>query len=102
MSVASERKAIRDLLPKYCLISIEQCGKLWDCDGATAQKTIEEFHIPTVKVGSRFKVDPVDAAVHILAQREGITFGQYMEKYGDAAAENAGRYFGRVRRFLAA
>lgn len=102
MSVASERKAMRQLLPAYALLSIPELGKFLGISEEIARGMIKAGTIPSVKVGERRHVDPMDAVVHVLAEREGITAAAYWERHGEATADHVRRYIARIRKVQAA
>lgn len=101
MSVASERKAIRDLLPAYSLMSIPDLAHFLGVSEDVAREMVEDKVIPSIRVGSRRMVDPMDAAVYVLAEREGVSVEDFWDAHGDAAVDLAKKYFARVRRFVA-
>lgn len=98
MSQASERKAMRDLLMDYSLMSLPQIAQFFDCDPRTAAKWLEEWGVPDI----RGKYDPVDVAAGVLAEREGISFAEYESRHGSAVADHVRRYMARIRKATAA
>lgn len=102
MSVASERKAMRELLPAYALLSVPELANFLGVGEDLARDMVADGTIPSVPVGKRRQVDPLDAVVHVLAGREGITAAAYWERHGEQTAELARKYIARIRRVLAA
>lgn len=101
MSVASERKAMREILPQYALLSVPELASFLGCGEDVARAMVEDGTIPSVPIGARRHVDPVDAVVHVLAGREGITAAAFWERHGEHTAELAKKYLARVRRMIA-
>lgn len=102
MSVASERKAMRDLLPTYSLLTIPQFARFLGCSEDTAREMVDDGVVPSVRVGKRRHIDPIDAIVHVLADREGVTAADYWRIHGEATADHARRFIVRVRKVQAA
>lgn len=102
MSVASERKAMRELLPEYSLLSIPQLAAFLGVGEDVARAMVADRIIPSVGVGKRRQVDPMDAVVHVLAEREGVTAAAYWERHGEATADHVRRYVARIRKVQAA
>lgn len=103
MSRASERKRMIEAMAGYSLMSIPDAAALMGCDEDTMHRFIADGVIPTITVGKRQKVDPIDVAVHVLAEKEGTTSAAYWTRYGEAvAAKNARRYCMRVGMFMGA
>lgn len=102
MSVASERKAMRELLPQYALLGTAGVAAFLGCSEDVAREMIDDRTIPSVKVGKRRHVDPVDLVVHVLAEREGVTAEVYWSTHGEQTAELVRKYVARVRRLVAA
>lgn len=102
MSVASERKAMREILPAYSLLTIPQLAAFLGCSEDVAREMVDEGVIPSIRVGKRRHVDPIDAVVHVLADREGISAADYWERHGEATADHVRRYVARIRKMPAA
>lgn len=102
MSVAAERKALRDLLPRYALMSAPEVGAFLGVGEDVARDMIDAGTIPSVRVGKRRMVDPIDLVVYVLAEREGVTSAQFWAIHGEATAELAAKHVARIRRVLAA
>lgn len=98
MSLASERKAIADVLPEYALLSIPKFAAFLGCSEDVARQMVEDGVVPSVTVGKRKHVDPIDAAVYFLAEREGITAAAYWEKNGEATVDHVRRLVARIRK----
>ena len=105
MSTSSERKAMGETLAGYALMGVPQLATFLDCSEATAHAIVEKGLVPSTLVGGRKKVDPMDAAVYVLAGREGLCTpdgnpdgAAYWERHGEAAAEHVRRYVARIRR----
>lgn len=101
MSRASERQAMSDTLAAYSLMSVQQVAKLLGCSEQIAKEMIDGGEIPSIPVGKRRKVDPIDAVVHLLAGREKITPAEFWELHGQAVAELVREHYGRIRVVLA-
>ena len=101
MSIASERKAMRQLLPQYALLSIPELAKFLGVGEDLARDMVKDGTIPSVPMGKRRHVDPMDAVVHVLAGREGVTAAAYWERHGEATADHVRKYIVRIRRFMA-
>lgn len=102
MSAASDRKAMRQILPAYSLLTIPQLALFLGCGEDVAREMVDDSTIPSVRVGKRRHVDPIDAAVHVLADREGITAGEYWRIHGEATVDHVKRYVVRIRKMIAA
>jgi hypothetical protein len=104
MSTSSERKAMGETLAGYALMGVPRLATFLDCSEATAHEIVDRGRIPSVLVGGRKKVDPMDAAVYFLAGREGIHTPEghpdvlaYWERHGDATPDRIRRYVARIR-----
>lgn len=102
MSLASERKSMCDLLPTYSMLTIPQLAAFLGCSDDIARDMVDQGVIPSVRVGKRRHVDPIDAVVHVLAEREGLTPQAYWERHGESTSEHVRRYVARIRRVQAA
>jgi excisionase family DNA binding protein len=102
VSEASDRKAMRAVLPTYALLTIPELAAFLGCSNDIARVMVDDGTIPSIRVGKRRHVDPIDAAVHVLAEREGVTASAFWEKHGDAVADHVRRYVARIRRVTAA
>ena len=92
-----------ETLAAYSLMGIAEFAELLSVSVPTARQLIDSGAIPSVPVGkTRRKVDPIDAVVHILAGREGLTPTEYWRVHGDQTPEYVRKYIARVRKVLAA
>ncbi len=98
MSQASERKAMRELLPQYSLLTVPELGKFLGVGEDVARGMVDDGTIPSVRVGKRRHVDPIDAVVYVLAEREKVTTEDYWRRHGEATADHVARYLSRIRR----
>lgn len=99
MSRASERRAMTEAIAGYALMGVPELAALLGCSPDVAHGMIEEGLIPSVTVGARKKIDPVDAGVYVLAGREGCEPPEYWERYGEGqVVENVRRYFRHAAR----
>jgi hypothetical protein len=105
MSRASERKAMVETLAGYSLMGVPKLAAFLDCSEAVVRALVDDGVIPSTRVGGRSKVDPMDAAVHLLAGREGLftsaghpDHAAYWTRHGEATAEHVRRYVTRIRR----
>jgi len=90
VSKASERKTMIDSVAGYALMGVPELAELLGCSVDVAHG----LDLPWVIVGKRKKVDPVDAGVFILAQREDVTPAEYWDRLGEGqTVENVRRYF---------
>lgn len=101
MSLAADRAAMRDVLPRYALLSAPEMARVLGCGEDVAREMLETGIVPSVRVGKRRHVDPIDLAVYILAERAGMTAEAYWAQHGDQAVELAKRYVARIRRWVA-
>lgn len=98
MSAASERKAMRQLLPEYSLLSVQQLASFLGCSDDIAREMIDDGVIPSVRVGKRRHVDPLDAVVHVLADREGVSAAEFWRAHGIATSERVRDYLAHLRK----
>lgn len=101
MSVAAERKAMRDVLPEYALLPIRELAAFLGASEDIARRMVDAGTIPSVRVGKRRLVDPMDAVAYVLAEREGMTAAQWWAITGDAAIEQIRRHVQRIKRLVA-
>lgn len=83
-------------LAAYSLMSPQQVARLLGCSEAVAKEMIDSGIIPSIPVGKRRKVDPVDAIVHLLAGREGVSTEEYWRIHGQAVPELARECYHRI------
>lgn len=102
MSVATERRAAKEVLARHCLMGVKEIAGLLEMDTDGVLELIRQGKIPAVNRGTRkqpyYAADPMDVAVFILAG-EGMTVQQYWKKHGNEAADHARDYLERVKRF---
>lgn len=99
MSRASERRAMIEAVAGYALMGVPDVAALLGCSADVAHQMVKDGVLPSVAVGSRAKVDPVDVGVYVLAGREGIDPSEYWERFGEGqTVENVRRYFQHVAR----
>lgn len=84
-------------LAAYSLMSVAQVAHLLGCSEQVAKDMIDSGEIPSVPVGKRRKVDPLDAIVHLLAGREGVTTEEYWQLHGQAVPDLARECYHRIR-----
>lgn len=105
MSASTERRAMRDVLASWSLMTPGEVAALLSVSEDQVQRLLEAGRIPSVNrgCGSRrsLAVDPIDAAVYVLAERDGITSEAYWERHGEAAVDRARKYVDRVRKMVA-
>lgn len=97
VSIASERKAMRELLPGYALVTPKEVAAFLRVGEDVARGMIDDGTIPSVAVGKRRHVDPMDLVAHVLAGREGLTVTEWWEAHGPVAGERIRRYLAAVR-----
>lgn len=102
MSKASERAAWREALAGYSLMSLPEVARFLNVAEKVVRGMVRGRVLPSVTVGGREKVDPLDLAVHVLAEREGVTAEQYWDRHGEATPEHARRMYARIRKLQAA
>lgn len=101
-SRSAERTRVREALAAYSLMTVSELASFLNKSPESVRRLLRESRIPWVNVGvgrrSDPRVDPVDAAVFVLAEREGISAHEYWTKYGlKVCAERVGRYLTRIR-----
>lgn len=106
MSVATERKSLRDALTGYPLMKVNELATFLRCSEEHVRDLLKTGVIPSTNIGlgqrAEYRVDPLDAAVFHLAQREGISTEDYWERHGEATAEHAQRLVTRILKLVAA
>ncbi len=103
MSNASDRKQAREALAEYSLMTVRELSHFLNKSPESVRRLLRDSRIPWINVGSGkridARVDPVDATVFVLAEREGLSISEYSTKHGLAGcADQAQRYLARVRR----
>lgn len=101
VSLAADRKAMREILPAYALMSVPEVGRFLGVGEDVAREMIDAGVIPSVKVGKRRHVDPIDLAVYVLAERAAMTADAFWAEHGEQAVDLAKRYVARIRRWVA-
>ena len=99
MSVATERHRHGLTLAAYSLVSLKVAAAFLDVKVETVKLMIQEGELPAIPVRKRFKIDPLDLAVLVLASKAGITPREYWSKYGDDTPAHARLYFDHIRKF---
>jgi len=99
MSDATERLRMVDTLDGYRLMGVPQAAELLDCENEVVIAMIERGLLPATKVGARWKLDPLDVVVHIMAGREGMTGAEYWAEHGEAVPERARQFVVRIKKF---
>lgn len=103
MSRASDRKRMIENLAGYSLMGVPQVCAVLDCSEETLKTMVDRKTLRPIMVGKRWKFDPVDVAVYMLAQKDGISSAEYWERYGPGrACENARNYFVKLGMFAGA
>jgi len=92
VSAATERKAMREVLAAFALMSVPEFARFLGVGQEVAHGMVERGEIPSVPVGRRRRIDPIDAAVYVLAGRDGVAFGDFWKLHGEATEEHARRY----------
>lgn len=98
MSRAAERMHMTETLAAYSLVSVKQAAHFLDCSDTQVRKLIKAGVLPAIRVGDMLKLDPIDLAVHVLAEREKVSREAYWARHGEATPEHARRYVARVRK----
>lgn len=97
MSVSSERKRVRETLAQWSLMTVHEVAAFLGVHEDTARS----LPLPWVQVGRQKKLDPLDLAVHVLAEREGLTAEDYWDRHGEETPAHARRYVTRIRKAVA-
>ena len=105
MSASTERRAMRDVLASWSLMTPAELAAFLSVSEDQAHRLLDAGRIPSVDrgCGSRrsLAVDPIDAAVFMLAERDGMTSEAYWERHGEAAVDRARTYVQRIRKMVA-
>jgi len=103
MSIASERKDMREWLPEYALMTLKELAAFLGVTPETAKQKLLAGHLPWVRRGmSAYGIDPLDVMVYMLAEKAGQTMEEYWAEHGDRAVDLAWEYYRRIRRFRSA
>ena len=107
MSKASELKAMRDTLTMYPLMTAHQFAQFLGCSDDQARDTLKSGRLPFVNIGlgskPRYRIDPIDAAVFLLAEREGVSAEEFWDTHGqEGTPELCRRLVTRIRKLQAA
>lgn len=97
MSEATERQSMREALCAHSLMGVTELAGFLGVTPEIARGMVERKEIPSVQVGRRRRVDPVDAAVYVLAGREGCTVEEYWRRHGETTMERAMKYAKALR-----
>lgn len=106
MSIASERKALREALVSYPLMTVQHLASFLECSADHTRGLLEDGAIPFCNIGRgkrrEYRVDPVEAAVFLLRQAEGLTRDEFWEKHGpNGTTELCRQLLNRIRRTAA-
>lgn len=106
MSAASERKALRDELAGYPLMTVPALAAFLHCSVDHARGLLADGAIPAVNIGrgsrTEYRIDPVAAAVYVLAQQEGVSVEAFWEAHGpNGTVERCRRLVQQIRRVAA-
>lgn len=101
MSQAAERKSWSELLPAYALMSVPQLAKHWDVSQDVVRQMLDSRVLPSIRIGGRRMIDPMDVAAYELAEREGITAAQFWADRGESAIDEIRKHVARIRRLVA-
>jgi hypothetical protein len=96
MSLASERKSFRETLAAWSLLTTAEVAKVLHVSTDTARR----LDLPWIKVGSQYRLDPIDLAVHMLAEKRGATAEALWEEHGDETPRHARSYIRQIRAAL--
>lgn len=102
MSKSTELKAMRDTLAMYPLMTAHQFAQFLNCSDDHARELLKSGKVPfnDIGLGSKpeYRIDPIDAAVFHLSQREGITSEEFWTKHGpEGTPEHCRRLVTRIR-----
>lgn len=105
MSTSTERKAMREVLASWSLMTPQELAGFLSVSEDRVHRLLDAGKIPSVDrgTGSRrsLAVDPIDAAVFVLAGQEGMTSEEFWGRHGEAAVDRARKYIERVRKMVA-
>jgi hypothetical protein len=73
-------------------MSVPEFARFLGVSPDTALGIVERGEVASVPVGRRKRIDPIDAAVFVLAGREGVSFAEFWKVHGEATEERARRY----------
>lgn len=107
MSVASDRLALRDALVDYPLMTVRELSSFLRCSVDHARGLLEDGVIPFVDIGRgarrEYRIDPVEAAVFVLRQAEGLSRDEYWSTHGpNGTVERCRQLLNQIRRVAAA
>lgn len=94
MSIASERKAFRETLAAYSLLTVREVAEVLRVSPDTARRR----GLPWIRVGSQYRLDPIDLAVYLLAEKQGRTVEEVWDEHGEETPTHARRYVTRIRK----
>jgi hypothetical protein len=98
VSRASERKNMVQAIAGYALMGVPEFARLLDVDDDVAHGIVDSGAIPSLLIGKRKKLDPVDVAVYVLAVKERCSMPEYWQRYSEAdVLENARRFYRHAR-----
>lgn len=97
MSQASERQAFRETLASHSLLTTREVAQVLQVSPETARRR----DLPWIRVGSQYRLDPIDLAVHLLAKKQGTTAEALWEEHGEETPAHARRYIARIRKAVA-
>lgn len=106
MSIATDRKALRDELASYPLMTIKQVSVVLQCSEDHVRGLLGDGVIPSVDIGRKgrheYRVDPFAVAVFVLARQAGVTVEEFWDKHGpNGTVEHCRRLVQRIRRTAA-
>lgn len=105
MSKASERRAAKDTLALYPLMTVPELAAFLSCSTDHARGLCEDRVIPCSNIGRgqrrEYRIDPFQAAIYQLAQEEGLSVDEYWERHGpEGTPERAARFVARARQIM--
>ena len=106
MSIASDMKAMRDTLTMYPLMTAHHFAQFLGCSDDHARDILKSGRVPFTDIGlgskPEYRIDPMDAAVFHLAEREGVTSEEFWKEHGpEGTPELCRRLVTRIRRVQA-
>lgn len=81
MSRESERKRMREAMAAYTLLTTAEVAHIIRRSPETARARMKKGTLKCVRIGGDYLMDPLDLAVHILAEREGVSFEEFWEAH---------------------
>lgn len=108
MSRTSDRKAMAETLAGYPLMTVRELAAFLRCSddhavGLCRDGAVRSVNIARTLKRAEFRIDPVDAAVYLLALQQGMTQPEFWEVHGpEGTVDVCMRLVRRIRKIQAA